>query len=209
MRIETPTGMYRVIQVLREDLEMFSCLAFREGTKRETRFLIQEFCEPSVAKRLLCCLMNPQGEEIPGVEVVVNGGNLQVISRYYSGMPFLETAARTVCQEEKLALWDGALREIFFRRLPVYMQYEALHHLVVDDGGVVHANGLLADVQKAGENLFPEIQRVLSELFLSLFECGERKQDSAAAAYRERLRMADFADGVSVYRGFRALRQAL
>lgn len=207
MQIETPAGTYRVIQVLRDDLQRFSCLAAGEG--EEKCFLVQAFREPAVAKRLICCLVNPQKEEIPGADVFVKEGNLWVVTRYYSGTPFSEKAAQTECLEEKLQLWDGALREIFFRGLPVYMQYEAVSHLVVDDGLIVHADGLFAEPEKSGENLFPEIQRMLSEKFLCLFARREKDKDGAAAAYGKRLREAEFADGVSVYREFRALSQIL
>ena len=126
-------------------------------------------------------------------------------------MPFGEACRGTKIPAEKLRLWDGVLREIFFQDFPVYLQYEAASpsNLIVDGSLAVHANLLLSGPDVREAELFPEVQRRLAESFSKLFVRERGDKDGAAAAYEKRLREAEFADGRAVYQGFRELECAL
>lgn len=211
MYIGTPHGAYRVIRVLAEDDRIFSCLAVRKEQGREVDYLMQEFREADTARELFCRLVEPEKGENPGFIVFVKDGSLWMVSRYYTGMSFAKRAVQTDILEEKLQLWDGVLREILFRDLPVCLQYEAAapSNLIADDGLAVHANYRISDAKKLREGLFSEVQRRLSESFAVLFACEGKHKDEAAAAYRRQLQEAEFADGRSVYQGFRELERTL
>lgn len=211
MYIETPHGAYRVLQILAQDDSVFSCLAVRKGCGKEEVCLMQEFREPAAARELGRCLAEPGKRENSRFGVFVKEGSLWIVSRRYEGMPFGEACRGTKIPAEKLRLWDGVLREIFFQDFPVYLQYEAASpsNLIVDSSLAVHANLLLSGPDVREAELFPEVQRRLAESFSKLFVRERGDKDGAAAAYEKRLREAEFADGRAVYQGFRELECAL
>lgn len=226
MRIDTPGGTYRVIQVNKKELSLCSYLAadFGQAKKEsgEQRYLLLEFQNPTLAKDIMMMFMEMKTEKQKNpfpdfVDCFLKEKTVWAVLRYHEGIPFQEAAKRAVSRKERAALWEGLLERLFFYKIPSYLCYEAAApaNIVVDQTSAVWVNYELYETDRLHDMLFVELQKRLYESFRMLFETdgrsrGKKSADGSVegnfedglARYAEKLAEGGFEDETALYREF-------
>lgn len=229
MRIETPGGTYRVIQVNKKELSLCSYLAVDYSqVKKESggqRYLLLEFQNPALAKDIMMMFMEMKTEEQKNlfpdfVDCFVKEETVWAVLCYHEGISFQEAAEWTASSKERAALWEGLLERLFFYKIPAYLRYEAAApaNIVVDQTSSVWVNYELYETDRLHDTLFEALQKRLYESFCMLFETngnsrGKKSADGGAegnfedglARYAEKLAEGSFEDEAALYREFHRL----
>ncbi|MBD5482997.1 MAG: hypothetical protein HDR15_10855 [Lachnospiraceae bacterium] len=229
MRMETPGGTYRIIQVNKRELSLCSYLAadFRQVKKEGggQRYLLLEFRNPALAKDIMMMFMEMKAEKQKNpfpdfVDCFVKEETVWAVLRYHEGISLQEAAQRAVSQKERAALWEGLLERLLFYKIPAYLRYEAAAsaNIVVDQTSAVWVNYELYETDRLHEPLFAALQKQLYESFCMLFETEERSRgkkgtdrgveesfEDGLACYAEKLAEGSFEDETALYREFHRL----
>lgn len=229
MRIETPGGTYRIIQVNKKELSLCSYLAVDYSqVKKESggqRYLLLEFQNPALAKDIMMMFMEMKTEEQKNpfpdfVDCFLKEKTVWAVLRYHEGISFQEAAERAASSKERTALWEGLLERLFFYKIPAYLRYEAAAsaNIVVDQTSAVWVNYELYETDRLHDTLFEALQKRLYESFCMLFETNgnsrgkksaggdvEGNFEDGLARYAEKLAEGSFEDETALYREFHRL----
>lgn len=220
MIIHTIGGTYRVVRTLAGSAKLFSYLCVREGTSAEHKFLVIGPKERELSEKMLFCFMEWKEERTSfrartlfGLEeCFAREGVVWVVFRYFEGTEWTSLIGSRMLLEERRKLAQELMEQMFTRKLPQYLQYEAsdLRNIVADKGRGIRVNYLLFAPEKIAEELFYEVQRRTASCLRELFAEEIREEKGAEPGhFIKRLEGAEFSGEVELYRAYRRMEETL
>ncbi len=138
------------------------------------------------------------------------------VFRYYEGIPLTKLLNKGMLPEERFDLARELIEQIFAGNLPVYLQYEAskFSNIVVSGRSGLRVNFLMTEPERLDSNLFPDVLKQIAAVFELIYEQELKGALSEEpGAFVEKLKRAEFSEGIDVYRAYRrmdgSLRDAL
>ena len=214
MIIHTVRGTYRVVRTLEGSEKLFSYLCVREGTLAEQKFLVMGPKKRELSEKMLLYFMELREDRtLHGLEdCFAREGAVWVVFRYYEGTAWTDRVASSMVPEERRKLAQELMEQLFARKLPEYLQYEAsdLRNIAADKSRGVRVNYLLYAPEKITEKLFPEVQRRTAACLRELFagELREEKEEEPGS-FIKRLEGAEFSGETELYRAYRKMDETL
>lgn len=214
MIIHTIGGTYLVVRTLAGSAKLFSYLCVREGTSAEHKFLVMGPKERALSEKMLLCFMEwKENRDLIGLEeCFAREGTIWIVFRYYEGTAWTSLTGSRMLPEERRALAQELMEQMFARKLPQYLQYEAsdLRNIVADQERGIRVNYLLFAPEKMTEELFYEVQKRTASCLRELFaeEIREEK-DTEPGRFIKRLEDAEFSGDAELYRAYRRMEETL
>ena len=214
MIIHTIGGTYRVVRTLAGSAKLFSYLCVREGTSAEHKFLVMGSKERALSEKMLLCFMEWKEDRTSfGLEeCFAREGTVWVVFRYYEGTAWTSLTGSRMLLEERRKLAQELMEQMFTRKLPQYLQYEAsdFRNIVADKGRGIRVNYLLFAPEKITEELLPEVQRRTASCLRELFaEAIREEKGEEPERFIKRLEGAEFSGEAELYRAYRRMDETL